>query len=352
MKLETNDDVGADVKLNSGSRWHRWVPHIHAPGTVFNDQFGKDSWQAYVNELLKKAPPIRAIGVTDYYLTESYEALLSLWKEGKLPGVKLLFPNIEMRLDIGTKKNRDVNLHLLVSPEDPAHVSELNRFLSRLTFKVNNDTYDCTKAELARLGKLAATDQRLTIPESDIASLVKLGAKQFKVNLDQLRESFKGSEWARNNILIAISGSSNDGSSGVSEPADALLRREIDAFADIIFASSSKQRDFWIGYGDLTKEELRARYRGTKPCLHGSDAHKLEQVGKPELDRYSWIKGGIHFDSLRQACIEPEGRCYIGVEPPMGASPSQVIHSVGTRAGEPRRPAHPSVLSLSRSGIS
>ena len=28
-----------------GSRWHRWDPHLHAPGTLLNDQFGGD-WDA------------------------------------------------------------------------------------------------------------------------------------------------------------------------------------------------------------------------------------------------------------------------------------------------------------------
>ena len=26
-------------KWNSGARWHRWEPHVHAPGTILNDQF-------------------------------------------------------------------------------------------------------------------------------------------------------------------------------------------------------------------------------------------------------------------------------------------------------------------------
>jgi len=25
--------------LNSGSLWHRWEPHVHAPGTLLNNQF-------------------------------------------------------------------------------------------------------------------------------------------------------------------------------------------------------------------------------------------------------------------------------------------------------------------------
>jgi hypothetical protein len=41
---------GQSPDLNSGSRWHRWEPHVHAPGTVLNDQFkGADSWERYLS---------------------------------------------------------------------------------------------------------------------------------------------------------------------------------------------------------------------------------------------------------------------------------------------------------------
>jgi hypothetical protein len=54
-----------DQESNSGSRWYRWEPHIHAPGTVLNDQFkGSDSWECYLKRLEAAAPAIRAIGIT------------------------------------------------------------------------------------------------------------------------------------------------------------------------------------------------------------------------------------------------------------------------------------------------
>jgi hypothetical protein len=62
--------------------------------------------------------------------------------------------------------------------------------------------------------------------------------------------------------------------------------------------------------------------------LHGSDAHKLEDVATPFGNRFSWIKGGLEFDALRQACINPEGRAYVGEQPPRSAMPSQVISHV------------------------
>ena len=38
-----------------------------------------------------------------------------------MPNVKLLIPNVEMRLDLATERRRPINLHLLFSPEDDDH---------------------------------------------------------------------------------------------------------------------------------------------------------------------------------------------------------------------------------------
>ena len=78
----------------------------------------------------------------------------------------------------------------------------------------------------------------------------------------------------------------------------------------------------------MTIEELRARYDGCKPCLHGSDAHDQQSVGQPVDNRFSWIKGDLVFDALRQACIDPEDRAFVGEQPPRSATPSQVISHV------------------------
>jgi len=42
----------------------------------------------------------------------------------------------------------------------------------------------------------------------------------------------------------------------------------------------------------------------------------------------SRIKGEASFDALRQACIDPAGRAYVGDAPPIGTLPSQVISTV------------------------
>jgi hypothetical protein len=64
--------------------------------------------------------------------TDTYEEVLRRKAAGRLPDAKLIFPNVELRLDVATAKGGFVNLHLFVSPEDPNHLEELRRLLSRL----------------------------------------------------------------------------------------------------------------------------------------------------------------------------------------------------------------------------
>lgn len=311
--------------LSRGSEWRRWEPHIHAPGTVMNNQYnGPEAWNDYLAALEKATPVIEAIAVTDYYVTDNYKEMLRHKAAGRLPTVKLIFPNVELRLDVATIKGGFVNLHLFVSPEDPKHIEELQRLLSRLQFNVMQDRFDCTRADLIRLGRKA--DPGI----ADDHAALAYGANQFKVNFQKLREVFSESEWAKKkrNIVIAVAGGATDGTSGVREAADQTIRREIEGFADVIFASSSAQREFWLGERGLAPAEIRARYGGLKPCLHGSDAHKLEDVATPFGDRFSWIKGDLEFDALRQACIDPGGRAHVGADPPASATPSQVISQI------------------------
>jgi len=306
--------------INRGSEWRRWEPHIHGPDTIMNNQYGgPNSWQDYLSALEAANPPIEAIAVTDYYVTETYERVLAEKASGRLQAVELIFPNIELRLDVATAKGGFVNLHLFVSPEDADHTVQLQRLLARLHFHAFDDRFDCTRGELIRLGKKA--DPTIV---NDQAALSH-GANQFKVNFSDLRNVIGESDWARKNILIAVAGGTTDGTAGVREAADKVIREEIERFAHVIFASSIAQREFWLGERNLSANQIRERYKGLKPCLHGSDAHKLADVGLPFGDRFSWIKGGLEFDTLRQACIDPGGRAFVGSEPPRSATPSQVI---------------------------
>ena len=131
-----------------GSVWHRWDPHLHAPGTLLTDQF-KGDWEAYLRKVETSFPPIRALGVTDYFCIRTYQEARKFKEKGRLPGVELLFPNLEMRLDIKTAKKKPINLHLLFAPDDPNHEAEIERIIGQLAFEYLERSYACTLSGLA-----------------------------------------------------------------------------------------------------------------------------------------------------------------------------------------------------------
>lgn len=314
-----------EVQSKLGSIWHRWDPHIHTPGTALNDQYaGPDPWAAFLDAIESSNPPIRSIGITDYFGIERYEQVVEEKRRGRLPGVGLIFPNVELRLGIETAKGSAVNIHLLFSPHDTDHVDRIKRFLLDFEFPYLGESYRCQRSDLIRLGlahKPSLTDDEAARSE---------GANQFKVNFDQLKRAWSKNEWIKKNTLIAVAGGEKDGTSGLRDATAsfAAQRKNVEGFAHIIFSANPKQVRFWLGKESATVEELENQYNGCKPCLHGSDAHSLAKAGQPDGDRRCWLKGDLMFDSLRQACIEPEERVFIGAEPPRGALDSHTINSV------------------------
>ena len=315
----------ASKRLTRGSVWCRWDPHIHAPGTALNDQYsGKQAWRSYFEVLEAATPAIQAIGVTDYYLLDTYEAVIAAHADGRLPNVGFIFPNVELRLATGTDRARAINLHLLIDSAAADHVAQTKRFLARLTFRYRGEEYVCTEDDLRALGRVHAGGY-----SSDEQAL-RVGVNQFKVEFDSFIERWDASEWIQQNALIAVATGRTDGTAGLQKDASlAALRQKIEAAAHIMFASSPRVRDYWLGRTEIAgPDEIIEKYSTLKPCLHGSDAHDLGRAGTPDQERYSWIKGDLGFEALRQICMEPEDRAIVASRLPTGPVPSNVIESV------------------------
>jgi hypothetical protein len=316
--------TASTTSLHRGSLWQRWDPHIHAPGTVLADLFeGPDVWEEYLALIEAATPAVVALGITDYWSIDLYEQVLEKKAEGRLPDVELIFPNVEIRLGVGTGSGSAVNAHLLISPDDPDHVKEARRFLSSLAFEAKKETYRCTREDLIRLGQAhdkAATDEKRAL---------EVGTNQFKTTTTDLKKAIGGSEWAEKNIVVAVAATTGSGTSGMQEDASmAATRQEIERLAEVIFSGNPSDRTFWLGEGTDSLDQLREKYDGAKPCLHGSDAHGLEAVCAPAMDRFTWIKGTPSFEALRQALIEPGARAFIGPTAPDGALSYRVISAI------------------------
>ena len=290
-----------------------------------NDQFsGSDPWQEFIERIDRQDPQIRALGITDYFLVDTYQRAREAKDAGSLPGVDLLFPNVEIRLSTGTATDAAINAHLLFSPDEPEHLDRIRRLLATFTFRYQRDQFRCERSELIRLGRVH--DPKIV----DDGPALTAGANQFKIDFADLREAWESNDWFRANCLVAVAVAERDGTSGLRDPGGsfAAMRTEIEAFAHVVFSGNPKQAEFWQGKGAASLAELNAKWNGVKPCLHGSDAHGHAKVGKPALDRLCWLKGAPVFETLRQTCLNPDGRAFVGKEPPRGALPSNAIRSV------------------------
>jgi ABC-type lipoprotein export system ATPase subunit len=303
------------------SEWHRWDPHIHAPGTALEDGF-LNNWEAYFASLEQATPSVTVLGITDYLSIRTYEEFLARKPLYHTPELAFVFPNIEFRLAPKTTKGNAINAHLLVSPDEKDHIRRINEALSRLTISAKEEVIACTEGGLITLGRIHSS-----APTDDEAAF-RVGVAQFKVDVSAFLHWLENEHWLRSNSLLGIAGG-NDGLAGLRR--DSGFRQYHDTLvsaADFIFSGQPSDREYYAGRGDTDSAGIEARYRSLKPCLHGSDAHEQTRVLVPDLNRYCWIKAAPTFDGLRQVLFEPWDRIHIGSQPPPSPDADQIIRSI------------------------
>lgn len=296
--------------MNKGAIWSKWDLHIHSPATIFNNNFEghsmEDKWDRYINEI-EKLEDVKVLGITDYYSIDGYLYMIEKKKEGKMKNIDLILPNIELRLNVSTKKGRPINYHLIVNPDIVDKIESM--ILSNLKFNYQGNDYNCTRQGLINLGRAFKNDDQLEEKKAYIE-----GAGQFKVSLENLIKVLN-SEKLKGNVITAVANSNQDGNSGLQHD-DSLrgIRENIYYSSNMIFSSTPTDRHFFLGKVINTQTYVNS-YGSIKPCVHGSDAHEIVKICKPDKDRYTWIKAETTFSGLKQILNEPEERVFIGNEP-------------------------------------
>ena len=79
-------------------------------------------------------------------------------EEGKLKNVHLLITNIEFRIMPHTRDGKALNLHLLIDPSDPNHISKIKRSLKNLKFSYKGESYGCSRDELIEFAREQISD--------------------------------------------------------------------------------------------------------------------------------------------------------------------------------------------------
>lgn len=306
--------------LNSkGSIWRKWDLHVHSPASKLHNEFG--SWEEYI-DALESLDDISVLGITDYYSIEGYLKVMEYKKAGRLNNIDLILPNVELRIDTVTSRERPINIHVIFSPNIVDQIND--KFFRELKYEYGGSTLSCTDNDLIELGKMTKNSEI-----SDIEAL-KEGMNQFKVSIDRLRYVFsQNKNIFENNVFTVVANKSTDGVSGIRENSMQMEQRKIYQFADAVFSSRPGDREFFIGKTpNHSKEKIIENYGSLKPCIHGSDAHKIEKICKPDMNRYTWIKADPSFNGLLQIIHEPEKRVIIQENNPELKSDYNIINSI------------------------
>ncbi len=336
-----------------GSTWKKWNFHVHTKGTNKNDQFSSATMDDFFHLFYKKAieNQIAAIGITDYFSIDRYRDALayraSVESKVDLEGKKLfneneiefinsifIFPNVELRLLPATDRGRLINIHCLFNPD---YVADLeNDFFSHIE---NQDHIKMNRHGITSYGR--SLDSSI----SDEQRQYKKGIDNFVIDLKSLKELHSTNKKFRDNSLLVVSNSNQDGASAIQKHYDLFeneagsldgLRKSIYFISEAIFSANLKDVKYFIGRKSdsdavfnetMLKQGIEevVKERGSlKPCIVGCDAHKEEDL----FTKFTWVKADLHFEGLKQICFEPEQRVCIQADKPDFKEDKLIIEKV------------------------
>lgn len=327
---------------NRGSEWRKWNFHVHTKGTNKNDQFTSKSMDDFFCTFFKKAyqDKIEAIGITDYFSIDRYldainyvnkihtklddELYAKLFSDDEIEFIQkiFIFPNVELRMLPATGKGRLINIHCIFNPNYVIHLE--NDFFGHIE---NQDACKMNRHGLIEYGR--TQDSTLT----DEYKLYKKGVDNFVIDLKTLKKLISTNKNFRENCLLVVSNSNNDGASAVQQHYDLFeneegsldgLRKSIYKISDAIFSTNQKDIKYFLGKKsegiDSYTEEIYKKeveevitQRGSlKSCLVGCDSHTESTL----FNRFTWIKANLTFEGLKQIIYEPGERVKIQKEEP------------------------------------
>ena len=194
------------TRLTEGSIWRRFDPHVHTPASYQHSftpgDAGISVWDRYIDEL-EKIHDVDAIGITDYFCIEGYKQILEYRKLGRLQNFKLIFPNIELRLNILYDDKR-LEYHVVFSDTiSPEAIDQ--EFLHALDIT----TGDGEKRKLT-LENIVSIGGKLKDQDARFAELTpfEAGCQNIYVDVDQIDQLLNTKSIFRAHYLSIIPASS------------------------------------------------------------------------------------------------------------------------------------------------
>lgn len=314
-------------KYHIGSEWRRWDLHVHTPESQLGSSFIGTTWKQYLDTLEAKAQEfdIAVIGITDYMTIDGYKKIYEAINDTanpRLSSVRFILPNIEFRAQPSTTDGKALNIHLLINPADSDHIEKIQRALRNLKVSYNSTQYGCYKDDLIDFAK--AQDPNI----HDDQKAYKFGIEQFKPSYTDILKWIDSDAWLKKNSLIGIA-NGKDGISGLPPDGFSSVRDELVRRSHFIFSGNPNDRKYYLGQKKGTNsQEIIRMYKSLKPCLHGSDAHTIDDLFRPDHDRLCWIKADPTFEGLKQVLWEPDSRVKISNVRPQHSNLSKIITKI------------------------
>lgn len=322
------------LQYPSGSEWRRWDLQVHTPFSVLNNGFGAD-FDAYAETLFRQAleKGISAIGITDYFCIEGYKQLKAFVDDrermervlgvGRAEDARriLLIPNIELRTTtvIQRRDGSDsrVNFHVIFS-EDLAVTTIDEHFLHEIKFTAESNPGRPDESWSLTLDNLSALGQRLKRHHEPFqgANDLYIGMTQAVVSHEDVTAVLERQPSRFKDQFLVVVPADEDLSSCNWNGQGHQVRKLLIQKSHMLFSSNTSTREFGLGRKHSSPQSFIDEFKSLKPCIHGSDAHSYEALFVPAQGRNLWIKANPTFQGLQHLLHEPEGRVYIGDEPP------------------------------------
>jgi len=327
-----------------GSEWRKWDLHIHSPLSILNNCYpklsdGSPDWEKFISKL--ESLDMAVIGITDYFTIEGYKKVKEFKDQGRLSNIATILPNIEFRLNsvISSKKDgqspRRLNFHVIFS--DEVSVKDIEEhFLDDINFFYEGNPQDkddirkLKPSNIEELGK-KLIEQHKKFKDSGLSPL-EIGAMQTVVGHEDITERLKDSRFKGKYLVVFPEELSSlidwDGQ-------DHHTRKGLLQKSDMVFSSNDKTISWCLGQDPYTDgiDKYVEEFKTRKPCIHGSDAHKIDEIGYPcefkgtqghkcQINsedcklRYCWIKADPIFEGFKQLLYEPSDRIVIQQDDP------------------------------------
>ena len=319
-------------RYRRGSEWRRWDLHVHTPHSVLNNGFGGD-FKQYAKELFERAiqREIAVIGVTDYFTIQGFRELREIQQDqqqlaellgddGAMAAREiLLLANVELRLSdvikVGDQEPR-VNLHVIFA-EDISPDEIEGKFLHQLKFLSESAPDELDEELPLTTENLRALGARLKGEHAEFqgSSDLRVGMEQAVVSHQQVTEVLsRGKTFPKRHLLVLAA---DDPLSKINWSGQGHLSRKAPIQkAHMLFSANPKTRSFGLGEKHESREAFVEEFKSLKPCVHGSDAHKPEDLFVCAQDRQLWIRADPTFNGLTQLLLAPSERVFVGAEPP------------------------------------